>query len=146
VCLRETAPGVTGLRADGIILVADEDCSKELLIDTFGCDPTLVSSFAASSNIFFDNVFAADITTKNAKYLPVINPSCVTLIPIGFTVFGSFSKELHALFDRFTGTIFEQEQDSFCRSLSSIRCLCISISLNLNNNNTIINYNKNNVR
>jgi hypothetical protein len=36
VCLRETAPGVTGLRADGIILlVAEDDCSK---------DPTLVSS------------------------------------------------------------------------------------------------------
>jgi hypothetical protein len=30
-CLRESAPGVTGLRADGIILLADEDCSKDLI-------------------------------------------------------------------------------------------------------------------
>jgi hypothetical protein len=65
---------VTSLRADGNILLADEDCSRDLLIDTFGCDPTLVNSLAASSNILFDNVFAADISTKNAKYLSVINP------------------------------------------------------------------------
>jgi hypothetical protein len=103
VCLRETAPGVTGLLADGIILLADEDCSKALLIDIFGCDPTL----ASSSNILFDNVFAANITTKNAKYLPVINPSCTTFMSLGFTVFGCFSKELRALFDRFTRSIFE---------------------------------------
>jgi hypothetical protein len=70
VCLRGSAPGVTGFRADGIILLADEDCSKDLLIDTFGCDPTLVTSLAASSDILFDNVFAADITTKNAKHQP----------------------------------------------------------------------------
>jgi hypothetical protein len=37
-----SAPGVTGLRADGIILLADEDCSKDLILDTYGCDPTLV--------------------------------------------------------------------------------------------------------
>jgi hypothetical protein len=37
VCLSETAPGVSGLRADGIILLADEDCSEDLLV--FGCDP-----------------------------------------------------------------------------------------------------------
>jgi hypothetical protein len=72
VCLRETAPGVTGLLADGIILLADEDCSKALLIDIFGCEPTL----ASSSNILFDNVFAANITTKNAKSTPVVPLSC----------------------------------------------------------------------
>jgi hypothetical protein len=55
------------------------------------------------------------------SYLPVINPSCATFLPLGFTVFGSFSKELCALFDRFTTIIFEREQDSFCRSLCSIR-------------------------
>jgi hypothetical protein len=38
-----------------------------------------------------------------------------------FVLFGSFSKELRALFDQFTTIFFEQEQDSFCRSLSSIR-------------------------
>jgi hypothetical protein len=54
VCLRESAPGVTGLRADGIILLADEDCSKDLILDTNGCNPTLVSSLAASTNILFD--------------------------------------------------------------------------------------------
>jgi hypothetical protein len=85
----------TGLNADGIIHLADEDCSKDLL---FGRNPTLVSSMAASSNIVFDNVFAADITTKNAKYLPVINPCCAMYIPIGFTVFSFFGKELCALF------------------------------------------------
>jgi hypothetical protein len=37
---------VTGLRADGIILLADEDCSKILLVD--GCDPTLVSLLLTS--------------------------------------------------------------------------------------------------
>jgi hypothetical protein len=111
VCLRESAPGVIGLRADGIILLADEDCSEELFVDTFGCNPTLVTSLAASSNILFDNVFAADIATKNAKYLPVINPNCATFITLGFSVFGFFSKELRELFDRFTTTIFEHEQD-----------------------------------
>jgi hypothetical protein len=59
-CLCETAPGVTGLRTDGIILLADEDCSKDLLVDSFGCNPTLVSSLATSSNFLFDNVFAAE--------------------------------------------------------------------------------------
>jgi hypothetical protein len=65
-----------------------------------------------------------------------INPNCATFITIGFTVFGSFNKELCALIDRFTTTIFEQEQDSFCRSLSSIRkyylnlwsTMCLSMS------------------
>jgi hypothetical protein len=136
VCLRESAPGVIGLRADGIILLADEDCSKDLILDTYGCDPTLVTSLAASSNILFDNVFAANITTKNAKYLPCINPNSATFLPLGFTLFGSFSKELRALFDRFTTIIFEREQDSFCRSLSSIRkyylnswsTMCMSMS------------------
>jgi hypothetical protein len=136
VCLRESAPGVIGLRADGIILLADEDCSKDLILDTYGCDPTLVTSLAASSNILFDNVFAANITTKNATYLPCINPNCATFLPLGFSIFGSFSKELRALFDRFTTIIFEQEQDSFCRSLSSIRkyylnswsIMCMSMS------------------
>jgi hypothetical protein len=125
-CLRETAPGVTGLRTDGIILLADEDCSKDLLVDSFGCNPTLVSSFATSSNFLFDNVFAA---MKNAKCLPVINPSCAMFIPIGFTVFGSFSQELRAVFDRFARTIFEQEHDSFCRPLVqnvsvNVCCMC----------------------
>jgi hypothetical protein len=46
---------------------------------------------------------------------------CATFLPLGFPVFGSFSKELCALFDRFTTIIFEREQDSFCRSLCSIR-------------------------
>jgi hypothetical protein len=55
---RESALPI-GLRADGIILLADEDCSKDLILDTYGCDPTLVTSLAASSNILFDNVFAA---------------------------------------------------------------------------------------
>jgi hypothetical protein len=112
---------VTGLRADGITLLADEDCSKDLILDAYGCDPTLVTSLAASSNILFDNVFAANITTKSASYLPCINPSCATFLPLGFTVFGSFSKEFRALFDRFTTIIFKREQDFFCRSLSSIR-------------------------
>jgi hypothetical protein len=58
VCLRESAPGLTGLRADGIILLA-ENCSKDLLIDTFACDPTLVSSLAASSNSLFDSVLCS---------------------------------------------------------------------------------------
>jgi hypothetical protein len=113
VCLRGSAPGVTGFRADGIILLADEDCSKDLLIDTFGCDPTLVTSLAASSDILFGNVFAADITTKNAKYLHVINPNCATFITIGFTVFGSFSKELRALIDLFTTTILNKSKIPF---------------------------------
>jgi hypothetical protein len=78
--LRESAPGVTGLPADGIILLADEDCSKDLILDTYGCDPTLVTSLAASSNILFDNVFAANITTKNASITshastPAVPPS-----------------------------------------------------------------------
>jgi hypothetical protein len=30
------------------------------------------------------------------------------------TVFGSFSKELRILFDRFAKTVFEREQNSFC--------------------------------
>jgi hypothetical protein len=96
VCLRESAPGVTGLRADGIILLA---CSKDLILDTYGCGPTLVTSLAASSNVLFDNVFAANITTMNASYLPCINPSCATFLPLGFIVFGSFSEEFRALFD-----------------------------------------------
>jgi hypothetical protein len=130
--VRESSPGVTGLRADAIILLADEDCSKDLVLDTYGADPTLVSSLAASSNLY-DNVSAANITTKTATYGPHINASCATFLPLGFTVFGSFSKELRALFDRFTRTIFEREQDSFCRSLSSIRKyylknMCMSMS------------------
>jgi hypothetical protein len=91
VCLRESAPGVIGLRADGIILLADEDCSKDLIIDTYGCDPTLVTFLAASSNILFDNVFAANIITKNATYshaststvppfYPLDSPSLVLLV------------------------------------------------------------------
>jgi hypothetical protein len=102
------------------------------------------SALTTTANILFDNVFAANITTKNAtfrrgcrteecakrsdrvfhyalSYLPLINPSCATFLPLGFTVFGSFSKELCSLFDRFTTIIFEREQDSFCRSLCSIR-------------------------
>jgi hypothetical protein len=106
VCVRENSPGVTGLRADGIILLADEDCSQDLILDTNGVAPTLVSSLAASSNILYDNVFAANITTKTAICGPhIINTSCVTFLPLGFTVFGSFSKEL-ALFHRFNKTIY----------------------------------------
>jgi hypothetical protein len=65
---------VTDLRGDGIILLADEDCSKDLIIDTFGADPTLVSSLAACTNLLYDNV---GITTKNNLYGPNINPSYV---------------------------------------------------------------------
>jgi hypothetical protein len=50
VCVKEGTDTVTGIRGDGIILLADEDCSKDLIIDTFGADPTLVSSLAASTN------------------------------------------------------------------------------------------------
>jgi hypothetical protein len=82
---------VTGLRADGIILLADEDCSKDLILDTYGADPTLVSSLAASSNILYDNVYAANITTKTAAHGPHINASCDTFLPLGFTAFESFS-------------------------------------------------------
>jgi hypothetical protein len=136
VCVREASDTVTGLRGDGIILLADEDCSKDLIIDTFGADPTLVSFLAASTNILYDNVFAAGITTKTNLYGPHINPNCATFIPLGFTVFGSFSKELRTLFERFTKIIFEREQDSFCRSLASIRkyylnlwsTMCLSMS------------------
>jgi hypothetical protein len=116
--------------------VSERDCSKDLILDSYGCDPTLVTSLTASSNILFDNVFAANITTKNASYFPCINPSCATFLPLGFILFGSFSKELRTLFDRFTTIIFEREQDSFCRSLSSIRkyylnswsTMCMSMS------------------
>jgi hypothetical protein len=93
-----TTPALKGLRADGIILLGDEDCSKDLLIDTYGADPT-----------------------KTNKYGPHIKPLCATFLTLGFTVFGSFSKEPRSVFDRFTQTIFEREQDSFCRSLASIR-------------------------
>jgi hypothetical protein len=44
VCFRESSPGVTGLRADGIILLADEDCSNDLILDTYGADPTLTAT------------------------------------------------------------------------------------------------------
>jgi hypothetical protein len=121
VCERETTPALKGLRADGIILLGDEDYSKDLLIDTYGADPTLASNLQASSNILYDKVFAANITTKTNKYGPHINPLCATFLTLGFTVFGSFSKELRSVLDRFTQTIFEREQDSFCRSLASIR-------------------------
>jgi hypothetical protein len=106
VCERETTPALKGLRADGIILLGDEDCSKDLLIDNYGADPTLVSNLQASSNLLYDKVFAANITTKTNKYGPHINPLCATFLTLGFTVFGSFSKELRFVFDRFTQTIF----------------------------------------
>jgi hypothetical protein len=85
-CVSESSPGVTSL--------ADEDCSKDLIMDTCGADPTLVSSLAASSNILNDNFFAAKITTKNATYGPHINTSCATFLPLSFTVFDSLSQEL----------------------------------------------------
>jgi hypothetical protein len=44
------------LRADGIILLVDEGCFKDLILDTYGVDPALVSSQAVSSNILHDNV------------------------------------------------------------------------------------------
>jgi hypothetical protein len=106
-------PDTAGLRADGIILLADEDCSNDLILDTYGCDPTLVTSLAASSNILYDNVLAANITTKNASYLSCINPSCATFLPLGFTVFGSFRMEFRALFDRFTSIIFRTRTGFF---------------------------------
>jgi hypothetical protein len=49
-----------------IILLVDEDCSKDLIIDTFSTDPTLASYLAAGSNFLYYNVFASDITMKNA--------------------------------------------------------------------------------
>jgi hypothetical protein len=51
VCLRESAPGVIGLRADGIILLADEDCSEDLLVDTFGCNPTPAQTFFLTTSL-----------------------------------------------------------------------------------------------
>jgi hypothetical protein len=97
-----------------ILLVLPTTSSLTLLVAT----PTLVSSLAASSNILFDNVFATHITTKNVKYL---NPSCANFHTHWIRCLWPFSKELRALLDRFTRTIFEHKQDSFCRSLSSIR-------------------------
>lgn len=38
--VRESSPGMCAFRADEIILLADEDCSKDMLIDIFGADPT----------------------------------------------------------------------------------------------------------
>jgi hypothetical protein len=75
VCVKEGTDTVTGIRGDGIILLADEDCSKDLIIDTFGADPTLVSSLAASTNLLYDKVFAAGITTKtNLCGIYIYNP------------------------------------------------------------------------
>jgi hypothetical protein len=98
VCARESSLGV-----QVFVLIA----SKHLILDTYGDDPTL----AASSNILYDNYFAANITTKTATYGLRISASCASFLPVGFAVFGSFSKELRALlFDRFTRTIFKRER------------------------------------
>lgn len=60
----DNSPGVCSFRADGIILLADEDCPKDMIIDSYGADPTRVSSLAAGSNLIYDNVIESIITQR----------------------------------------------------------------------------------
>jgi hypothetical protein len=66
----------------------------------------------------------------------LVNGNNATVLSLGVTIFGSFCPNLRSLFNRFTQTIYDNEKDSFCRSLSSIRkyytnlwsVTCLSIS------------------
>jgi hypothetical protein len=105
-----------------VFLLADEDCSKDLILDTYCADPTLVSSLAASAQTSYTKTFLRLTSLHEDCYLRTSHQCQLCHIPTsGIPVFESFSKELRALLERFTRTIFEREQDCFCRSLFSIR-------------------------
>jgi hypothetical protein len=71
--------------------------------------------------IFLLSGHEAGYKKKDATYRGLINGNNATVLSLGFTIFGSFCPNLRSLFNRFTQTIYDNEKDSFCRSLSSIR-------------------------
>jgi hypothetical protein len=72
-CVRESSPSADGVRADGFIALADEDPSKDLIIDVFGSDPSNISFIRASSNILFEKAFEAGYKKKDATYRGLVN-------------------------------------------------------------------------
>jgi hypothetical protein len=120
-CVRESSPSADGVRAEGFNALADEHPSKDLIIDVFGSDPSNISFIRASSNILFEKAFEVGYKKKDATYRGLVNGNNATVLSLGFTIFGSFCPNLRSLFNRFTQTIYDNEKDSFCRSLSSIR-------------------------
>jgi hypothetical protein len=51
----------------------------------------------------------------------LVNGNNATVLSLDFIIFGSFRPDLRSLFNRFTQTIYDNENDAYCRSLSSIR-------------------------
>jgi hypothetical protein len=88
ICVRESSPSADGVRADGFIALADEDPSKNLIIDVFGSDPSNISFVGASSNILFEKAFEAGYKKKDmphvtmSLYSHLASPSSVPSVPI----------------------------------------------------------------
>jgi hypothetical protein len=66
-CVRESSPSADGVRADGVIALADEDPSKDRIIDVFGSDHSNISFVRASSNILFEKAFEAGTRKKSSR-------------------------------------------------------------------------------
>jgi hypothetical protein len=94
ICVRETSPSADGVHADGFIALADEDPSKNLIIDVFGSDPSNIFFVGASSNILFEKAFEAGYKKKDmphagassmvtmSLYSHLASPSSVPSVPI----------------------------------------------------------------
>jgi hypothetical protein len=139
-CVRESSPSADGVRADGFIALADEDPSKDLIIDVFVWLGSLQYFFHQGfiQHSLFEKAVEAGYKKKDATYRGFVNSNNATVLSLSFTIFVSFCLNLLYLFDRFTQTIYDYEKDSYCRSLSSIIrkyytnlgsvtvCLCLS--------------------
>jgi hypothetical protein len=69
-CVREFSSGV---RADGFIALADEDPSKDLIIDVLGSDPSNISFIRASSNI---------LSLRKPSRMPLTGASSMVTMPL----------------------------------------------------------------
>jgi hypothetical protein len=79
-CVRESSPCADGVRADGFIALADEDPSKDLIIDVLSSDPSNISFIRASSNILFEKAFEAGYKKKDATYRGLVNDNNATVL------------------------------------------------------------------
>jgi hypothetical protein len=102
-------------------LFSDEDCLKDLIIDTFGADPTLVSFLAAGTNLFMTTFLwhhHKDEPLRSSYQSQQCQPSSFLLMSLSFAR-SSAKNFVRTLFDsRFSSQACRRTLTTrfFCRS------------------------------
>jgi hypothetical protein len=81
----------------------------------------VVKVFFSPLSIFYCNCNVCDAFEEGCHLQGLVNGSNATVLSLDFIIFGSFRPNLRSLFNRFTQTIYDNKNDAYCRSLSSIR-------------------------